>query len=241
MPALKKLLTFVKRDDLEGRGIVSKDVIDRMFGLPALILNLVKAYPGHPDYVIDIVKRLFQAHYFEQYTRTVLMPMEFEELKKTGKATVKKMCAGSEDLNVVMIETDSVTMAGFLRAVEDVRADIVVVRRSTGHINVITKDRKPRVDFRATIRRIREDEALKKGIELEATEQELEKTGRLDAVKEWYYDTAANTLQNGGAAASDSVPPTSLQLDDVEKILLETLPDSLPKSTRTGPIVGRYR
>lgn len=241
MPALRKLLTFVKRDDLEGRGIVSKDVIDRMFGLPALILNLVKAYPSHPDYVIDIVKRIFQAHYFEQYTRTVLMPLEFETLKNSGKAVIKKMSAGNEELNVVLIETDSNTMAGFLRAVEDVKADIVVVRRSTGHINIITKDRKPRVDFRFTVRRLREEEALKKGIELEATEHELEKTGRIEAVKEWYYDTAANTLQNGGAAAVDSVPPTSLQLEDVEKILLETLPGSLPKTERTTSVNGKYR
>lgn len=235
MPALKKLLTFVKRDDLEGRGIVSKDVIDRLFGLPAIILNLVKAYPEHPDYVIDIVKRIFQAHFFEQYKRTVLMPAEFEKLKDEGKATVTKMFAGSEQLNVVLIETDSDTMAGYLRAVSDVGADVVVVRRSSGHTAIITKDRKPRVDFRGTIRRLRQEEALKKGIALHEDGLALEKTGRIDAIPEWYYDTAANTLQNGGAAAAESVPVTNLSLDEIGIILNETLPYALPSSSTKLP------
>lgn len=229
MPALKKILTFVKRDDLEGRGIVSKDLIDRAFGLPALILNLSKAYPDHPEYVIDIVVRIFQAHYYEQYRRTVLMPAELQELKKSGKYNEFLIAVGLEKIKVACVETDSETMAGFLRAFSETQADIVVVKKTTGHINLITKDRKPRFDLRGIIREIRIKEAEKKGINLDITESELEKPGRLAEIPEWYYDTAANTLQNGGAASSESVERTQLTLGDI-KVVLQDIFNSVART-----------
>lgn len=235
-PALKKLLTFVKRDDLEGRGIVSKDIIDRMFGLPALILNLAKTYPDSPEYVVDIVIRIFQAHYYEQYRRTVLMPMELEQLKNEGKISIEDISAGNEKLRVVFVESDSDTLAGFLRAYQEVSADIVVIRRSSGHINIITKDRKPRVNFRETIALLRMNESQKKGATIKVDKETLEKPGRLDEVPEWYYDTAANSLQNGGAAMN--IEATKLDLADVKDILYKTLPNSLPTIIRTVPMHG---
>jgi len=225
-PALKKLLTFVKRDDLEGRGIVSKDVIDRMFGLPALILNLAKTYPDNPEYVIDIVKRLFQAHYYEQYRRTVLMPQELEQLKTDGKITIEKFNSGGERLVVVFVESDSDTIAGFLRVYQEVSADIVVIRKTTGHTNIITKDRKPRVNFKEMIALLRTTESQKRNREVTNNKEILEKPGRLDEVPEWYYDTAANSLQNGGAATN--IEATKLSLDEIKNIVIKALPNALP-------------
>ena len=79
-PELKKLLEYVRRDDLEGKGIVSKDPIDRAFGLSAIIMNLNRDYPDHPEYVVDVVTRIFAAHYHEEYRRKVLVPQEWEQL-----------------------------------------------------------------------------------------------------------------------------------------------------------------
>lgn len=221
-PALKRLLQYVKRDDLEGRGIVSKDVIDRAFGLSAIIMNLNRDYPDHPEYVVDIVSRIYLAHYHEQYRRLVLMPQEWAELQATGKATRFDITAAARTLHVAMVESDSKALVGFLRAIKEVQADIVVQRRSSGHINIVTRQTSERIDLRPAIALLRAAEARKQGRTITHEQQELEKPGRLASVPEWYFDTAATTLQNGGADTT-GIEPTQLTLANIQAILTKTL------------------
>ena len=61
----------------------------------------------------------------------------------------------------------------------------------------------------------------KERLEINSTKNLLEKPGRMEQVDEWYYDTAANTLQNGGAAAA-GIEPTALSLLDIEHIMSES-------------------
>ncbi|MFH0952314.1 MAG: hypothetical protein V1838_03950 [Patescibacteria group bacterium] len=228
-PELKKLLEFTRRDDLEGRGIVSKDIIDRAFGLSAITMNLNRDYPDHPDYVVEFVTRVVQAHYHEEYRRKVLMPKEWEELKRAGKAEGFVVKTAGRPVKVIMVQTDSKTLIGFLRALKDVQADIVVQRQSSGHTNFVTRQVKPRIDLKETVAELRKAEAAKKGnVDLSQTSREdLIKPHLLEGVEEWYYDTAANTIQNGGAANAD-ITPTKLSLSEIKNILAKTLPSSLP-------------
>lgn len=220
---LKKLLTYVKRDDLEGRGIVSKDVIDRAFGLSAVVMNLNRDYPDHPDYVIDIVGRIFLAHYHEEYRRKVLLPQEWKRLQEEGKAFHFEIMAEPAPLRVVMVESDTKALIGFLRAIKDVQADVVVQRTLSGHTNIVTRQQRSRLNLLPVIAALRRAEAYKKGFDISGfTQEQMEKPGRLEGIEEWYFDTAANTLQNGGAAAK-GIPPTSLELAEIRSLLEKTL------------------
>ncbi|MEX1112112.1 MAG: hypothetical protein WEC84_01500 [Candidatus Andersenbacteria bacterium] len=223
-PALKRLIAYVKRDDLEGRGIVSKDAIDRAFGLSAIIMNLNREYPDHPEVVVDIVYRIFLAYYHEEYRRKVVMPEEWKRLQKDGKAIRVNIPYGDRQLHVVFVESDSKTLVGFLRAVKEVQADIVVQRSSSGHTNIITNQNKGiRLNLQVVARALRGVEGRRKGIDVtKFTEEELEKPGRLEGIEEWFYDTAANTLQNGGAAP-DGIMPTRIGLDEMRIVLEKTL------------------
>ncbi len=227
LPELKKLLEYVRRDDLEGRGITSKDPIDRAFGLSAIIMNLNRDYPDHPEYVVDMVTRIFVAHYHEEYKRKVLMPQEWAELQATGKAHQFIIQAGNEQLRVVMIESDSKALVGFLRAVGDIQADVVVQRVASGHTNIVTRQTQRRLNLLRTVAEVRKAEASKLGVQLNVSQEQWEKPCRLEGVDAWYFDTAANTIQNGGAAA-DNVPTTTLSLDEIKAVLLQTLPHSVP-------------
>lgn len=235
-PELKKLLEYVRRDDLEGRGITSKDPIDRAFGLSAIIMNLNRDYQDHPEFVIDVVTRIVVAHYHEEYKRKILMPQEWAELQQTGKAVTFTVPAGQETLKVVMIESDSKALVGFLRAVGDVQADVVVQRLSSGHTNVVTRQTQRRLNLLPAIAALRQAEATKLGIHLQVGQDQLEKPRRLEGVDAWYFDTAANTLQNGGAAA-ENVPVTLLSMAEIRAILEQTLPMSLSadRPSRPGP------
>lgn len=218
-PELKKLLQYVKRDDLEGKGIISKDIIDRAFGLSALVMNLNRDYPDYPDYVVDTVYRIFLAHYHEEYRRKVLMPQEWEELKASGKANQFEVAHNGRRYRVVTLESDSKTIVGFVRAVKTIQADIVVQRTPSGHTNIITNQNKQPISLRGLIVALRRAEADKRDYDISSlSESQLEQPGRLSQVPEWYFDTAAKTLQNGGAAAQ-GIEPTELSLHDIGEIL----------------------
>lgn len=228
LPELRKLLEYVRRDDLEGRGIVSKDIIDRAFGLSAIIMNLNRDYPDHPEYVVEVVQRIVLAHYHEEYRRKVLMPKEWEELQKNNLAKQFNIPMARSSIKVVMVKTDSKSIIGYLRAVGTVRADIVVQQQSSGHTNIVTRQIKPRFNLISTISALRQMEGRKKGLNLsDVDSQQLIKPGRMDGVEEWYFDTAANTLQNGGCS-SENIHPTRLSLAEIEMLLSKTLPMGEP-------------
>lgn len=247
LPELKKLIEYVRRDDLEGKGIMSKDPIDRAFGLSAIIMNLNRDYPDNPEYVVDVVLRIVLAHHHEEYRRKVLMPQEWDYLQQNGLAEQFTVQSNGQQVKVVVVQTDSKAMVGFLRSVGTIQADVVVQRLSTGHTNIVTRQTDVRLNLLRSVAAIRKAEAAKLGVDLSsATEQQLEKPRRLDGIDAWYFDTAANTIQNGGAAAAD-VPPTRLSLDEVKTILKETLQSSMPterpmrqdRPFRRGPRMNR--
>jgi hypothetical protein len=125
------------------------------------------------------------------------------------------------------METDSKAMIGFLRAIQEVQADVVVQRTSSGHTNIVTKQTSPRLDLRPVVALLRGAEATKRKIDISRfTAEDLARPGWVEGLAVWYYDTAANTIQNGGAAP-EGVSPTQLSLETIRKILERTLPTSM--------------
>ncbi len=218
--ALQKLLTWAKRDDLQGKGTVSADPIDRAFGLSGIIMNLNRQYHEEPQKALDIIVHLIGVHVAEEYRRHVELPREWEELEAKGKAESFILQQGSAELSTAVVESDNTTLAGFLRAAKKV--DLILQRASTGHTNIITRQLR-NIDLRPVIAALRLAEAEKKGLKLPASQEQLEAAGRLPEIEAWYYDDAANTIQNGGANPQ-GVKPTMLSKDEAVAILKDEIP-----------------
>jgi hypothetical protein len=217
-PALKKLLAYAKRDDLEGKGTISEDPLDRAFGLSGLLVNLNRTYSHDPAGVVQMVLAMFEAHYLEEENRTVTMKQEFKELQEQGLTTAWTIPrANLQPLRVVIVPTDNKSMAGWLRSYH--RYDIVVLKLTSGHVNIISRQGVP-LDLASTVASLRKAEASKLGIPVENLN--LSQAGAIPEIQHWYYDTAANTLQNGGINPQ-ATPPTSLTILEIRAILQETL------------------
>lgn len=216
-PSIAKLLEYARRDDLFGRGTVSEDPIDRAFGLSALIYNLSKALSGNPERVAEIVMPVFAGHYREETKRTEELPKEFEECMKEGKVAVADIRQRDKKLRAVFIESDNGSFAGYLRSVNGGKYDLVIQRMSIGHVNILTRPAK-RLDLRslACLVRIRESELA--GRDLEDDLSSLARPARHPAVKEWYYDRATNSLQNGGLNPKE-IPATRIPWHEFPKIV----------------------
>lgn len=219
--ALRKVLAWAIRDDLEGKGTVSDDPLDRAFGLSGIIMNLNRALNETPQKILDLVLPLIHYHVLEEVKRAEEMPREWEQLQASGKGVQFNLKQGPGDLKCCALETDNIALPGFLRAAK--RMDLIVQRRSTGHTNVLTRQERS-IDLRPVISALRVAEAAKKGVTIPTDQTVLRAAGKCPGVEEWYYDDAANTLQNGGVNPGD-IPATRLSMDEVLAIVKAAIPN----------------
>lgn len=217
--AIKKLLEYARRDDLEGKGTLSEDVIDRAFGLSGLINNLNRMLPDDQESILRTLMPLLLAHYLEEKKRTEDFPAEYKEKLGNGKITAFTVQAAPGLVKIVTIETDEIGMAGYLRARQEIDADIVVQKMSSGHVNVITKQKRT-FDLSEIARLLRKNELAAKGFDIIFSEEELASPGRIEGIEEWYFDTRARSIQNGGIRPQGTTP-TRLPLTTIAEIIKE--------------------
>ncbi len=213
--SIRKLLEYARRDDLLGKGTISNDPIDRAFGLSGLVSSMNRALPDDQESIIKAVMPLFIAHYVEEKKRSEDLPREYEEKLKTGKAHEVVVPAARGPIKMVMIETDEIAMAGYLRAQRSV--DLVVQKMSSRHVNIITQQKKM-LDLSQIAAFLRMAEAEEKGVVLSVDGKDLGIAGRIEGVDEWYFDTRARTIQNGGVRPQWT-NPTRLSFTTIGEII----------------------
>ncbi|MFA6095442.1 MAG: hypothetical protein WC767_01210 [Candidatus Paceibacterota bacterium] len=216
-PALSKLFQYVRRCDMQGKGIISTDPIDKAFGLPGLITALNKTHSDDPTYVVSTMLPLIAAHHEEENRRTKEMPKEFEEAVKARKADIFEVRQRDKKLKVIIIETENMSMLGYLRSQMGGAFDVVARRSASGHVNILTRPTK-KVDLRSLALVIRLEEGNKRGGALNDDPRHLSSAGKIPEVSNWYYDTATNSLLNGGSNPKDA-EPTAIDQFTMRKLI----------------------
>ena len=81
--SLKKMQYLAERCDFFGKGIISKDQIDRTFGLPGLLVSVNKLYENDPQKVFEVFAPILEAHLIEEriVERIVEVPVIVEKIK----------------------------------------------------------------------------------------------------------------------------------------------------------------
>ncbi len=215
-PALSKLLRYAERDDKFGLGTLSKDPLNKAFGLSGLIGSLNKQFPSDPSKVVNVVIPLMEAHHMEEVRRIYELPKAYEDLKKEGKAIEMRL----GNLRAVLIESDNISLPGYLRAQAGGRYDIVVQRRSSGHVNILSRPQKnEKIPLGRLAAIIRGTELLTRTGENPQIEYDvLAAPAKIKEVPNWYYDPATNSIQNGGVNI-DSTEATAIPWDRFTEIM----------------------
>ena len=228
-PALAKLLEYARRDDVFGRGTVSEDPLDRAFGLSGLIKNLNRSFSDNPTEVAKIASVIFLAHYQEEVRRTKELPEEFAAKLREGKVSITEARQRDKKLRVVFIESDNTGLAGYLRSQNGGKFDAVVQRMPGGYVNILTRPTK-RVDLRylAALLRMRELEVQRKTMDMDMNGRELMRPARHPKIKEWYYDPATNSIQNGGLRPGE-ISPTQIPWREFPAIVEQGLAGNISR------------
>jgi hypothetical protein len=79
------------------------------------------------------------------------------------------------------------------------------------------------LDLRPVIASLRVQEALKKGLSINPQDPNLMTSGKFPGLEEWYYDDAANTLQNGGINPQ-GIPASQLTDEEILTAIQQGLP-----------------
>lgn len=213
---LEKLLSWAKRDDLQGKGTVSADPLDRAFGLSGIITLLARQHQHEPHRVVELVLPLFRAHVAEETLRHEVLPQEWKRLKQAGEAGEFVSHGRQGNFRVAWVVSDNLQLPGFLRAYHQI--DAVIQHLPSNHTNIITRQSR-NLELGDIAAMLRAGELKKQGKEIPGGNwKDLQVAGRYPLVPEWFYDTAANTIQNGGVKPN-GVPPTRLTLDEVKEIV----------------------
>ena len=219
--SLKKILTYAERDDKYGLGTISSDPIDKAFGLSGLIATLNKALPQKPEEIIEIISPLLIAHILEERKKTNELPNEFEKKLKEKKAEIFEIKHKKKKIKIVVLESDNLSMAGWLKFSENINADVVCQKMSSGYVNILTKPLK-KVDLRWLAAYLRNEEIKRRNKKIKYLTLDLMKPGKLPEIVEWYYDRATNSILNGGTNPR-GIEPTAIPLEEIKKILKESL------------------
>ncbi len=232
-PALAKLLAYAERDDFFGKGTISNDPLDRAFGLSALVAALNKSLVKTPARVVDAVLPLLVAHHNEEHKRAHELPQEFQEKLQAGLAETFQVKQRDKKLNVVIVNSDNGSLAGYLRSQNGGKFDIVAQRLSSGHVNILTRPAK-HISLQSLAVLLRLGELTQVGQQSSLPVADLAQTGRVKEVPEWYYDPATNSIQNGGLNPRE-VRPTKINQEHFRKILALGLAEEIwdPRSSYT--------
>ncbi len=231
-PALQRLLQLAERDDFHGKGTISIDPLDRAFGLPGLIAVLNKDFVAHPEKVIEAILPLLEAFLHEEERRVFELPQELKDKTEQGKVNIFTVSQRREILKCIVIDTDNTSMAGFLRARAGGNFDVVAVRLSSGHVNILTRQAK-KVDLQSLALLIRMQEAEAKGDPLQGEARDLVIPGIIKQVPEWYYDQATNSIFNGGPNPV-GIPSTKIDPFELPKLLEIGLSEKLWSPEKKG-------
>ena len=125
-PSIAQLLSYAKRDDKEGKGTISRDALDRAFGLSGLIAALNKANPGSPQAVVDATLPMLEAHWQSAYEHHVELPRDVEAKRTAGQYREHSVRQGDKHLKMVCVVSDKPSMPTYLRSERGGRADVVL-------------------------------------------------------------------------------------------------------------------
>ena len=218
---VSKLLQYAERDDKHGMGTISQDQLDRAFGLSGLIAVLNKSLPDSPNQVVSYILPLLKAHYLEEKRRIVDLPKEYTEKLRNGMAQEFVTKHRKKKIKIISLESDNPSMAGWLKSTNGVRADVVIQKNSSGHVNIVTQQMK-KIDLRRAVSLLREEEAKRRNYSFSATAADLQRPGRFLAIPEWYYDRATNSLLNGGVIPKGT-NPTKLSRKEITDLTIQGL------------------
>lgn len=224
---INKLLILAERDDVSGKGIISNDMIDKSFGLPGLIVSLNRTHNNEPNEVYKIISPLLEAHYQDELNSTEGLPKEIEQRKKENNFFDFSVLYKGRPVHVCMTTSDDSTMTGYLRSKRGGDFDVVALWRNSGHINIITKQFQ-KLDLRSLVALIRKSEAMMQGISLDDMDY-LASSQRINEVPNWYYDTATNSIQNGGITPTKNISPTKISKESMIQLLKLGLSENLWK------------
>lgn len=217
--SLRQLVAYARRDDTQGKGTISNDPLDRAFGLSGLVASLNKQFPDNPQYIVDTILPLLAAHHYNTNLQHNVFPKLVTDLKEQQKFHVRTV-EQKKKLKVAFVESDETGLPGYLRSNGGGNHRVVVQKRSSGHVNILTKQQ-PKIDLAELAALLRVQEANAQDLSL-TDELALTKPGTHNEVTNWYYDPATNSLLNGGSTP-DAVAATAIDWKILQAIVAHAL------------------
>ena len=198
-------------------------------------MNFNRLYRDRLGDALAIITEILSLHVQEEYKRTVEIPQEWNALVASGDIRLFEARQGSAILQCCSISSGNTSFPGFAKAAK--KMDLVIQRSPAGHTNIITQQLRS-LDLRPVIAGLRQAERAALG--MPSLPHSSTATGTADDVPVWYYDDAANTIQNGGIDPQ-GLPATKLPLDTIIQSVKANLQKGVIGSLKRDKEAGTQR
>lgn len=196
-PVLEQVLKYVLRNDSKG-GAMS-------FELAPMALVINSDPDNHPEDVIEWVFKFLDAKYKEQYHFFNETKKEFESLAQIETIN----WSNGRELKFVFIESDSEQMGKFARSEFGCNADIVMIKRSSGNVQIFFNQRAG-LKTQDLVKILRVEEQIAQYGEIRFSNwYQLASYGTSYDGDVWYAQEGTGAIMNGSKTAN-GVPPTKL-------------------------------
>jgi hypothetical protein len=218
-PALAKLLTFVHRADTEGRGVQSRDPIDRALSLPIIVSGLNILFADKPASVVAALSPIFTAIYVAEQSW-------LRALVDARTATDIVTPTGVRVVGILSASPAAMRAARFIK-----KGDVVVHNSDEWISATVThhgrSDRVPYLQMCASF--LRAAEELEAGSDRVASAPDVLAQRGLSG--RWYLHDNDRILANRTAKKRD-VPPTRIPWGIVLELIAAGLDDTYPIPVR---------
>jgi len=205
-PTLKRLLDFVRLQDLEGRSIATSDPMIHLVALPNIVRGLNLLYPREPERVIDRICDLFDAiHETEKAWVRAL-----EDVKKARTIRVRRDA-------LLMALRSSSGVAG--RAARRMGSDLLIHQDGAGNIGITLRRHGPLKSIRfgplAALLRVVEASLRKE-------KPDWARIDHVGTVQTWYLHDSGRILCQG-SPKKPTRDPSRIPLDAILELTASRL------------------
>lgn len=201
-----------------------------------ILESVIEEYKEKSNKAYKASYPLIKAHF--DSLQESLDPLATEYMRKlnNGDVFATIVMHHGKEVRLILIESNNPEMAQFLHNTEEIQADIVAQKFSSGHTNITTRHRS-RVNLSETVAVLRIEEARKKKLPFDNINwNDLRNPDRMEHLEEWKFDEELRGIFNTKSLGKKHQGATMLSLKDLKHALIIGLDTT--KLDRKCPPVG---
>lgn len=189
-------------------------------GVARLLQNLIRQFAQRSHKTYWTVRPVLQSQMSSFEKQFAAIPEKYTTVFEAGKVDAEEIAYGKKKIRLVVVESNDTAMIHFLHTHEDILADVVCQKFTSGNIYIRARAESGIV-LSEVVAALRVTEIEKKEKEvLHVTVNDLRVPGVVPGIEEWYYNARTQEIIHRHSSHDEK---SALDLKDIKKSIKAAL------------------